>query len=68
MLYNTSLRQLDSIMEEHNYLPNKKMFISMFREHVKSKTDFLLINHDNTPENLYLDTNFEPILPTLDYK
>ena len=68
MLYNTSLRQLDSIMEEHNFLPTKKMFISMFREEVKKKTDFMVINHDNEPENMYLDKNFEPILPRLEFK
>ena len=68
MLYNTSLRQLDSIMEEHNFLPNKKMFISMFRQEVKKKTDFIVINHDNEPENMYLDKNFEPILPRLEFK
>ena len=68
MLYNTSLRQLDSIMEEHNFLPTKKMFISMFRQEVKKKTDFIVINHDNEPENMYLDKNFEPILPRLEFK
>ncbi len=68
MLYNTSLRQLDSIMEEHNFLPNKKMFISMFRQEVKKKTDFIVINHDNEPENMYLDKNFEPILPRIEFK
>lgn len=65
MLYNTSLRQLDSVMEEHNFLPTKKMFISMFRTNVKKKTDFIMINHDNEPENMYLDKNFEPILPSM---
>jgi len=68
MLYNTSLRQLDSIMEEHNFLPTKKMFIEMFRNEVKKKTDFIVINHDNEPENMYLDKNFEPILPRLEFK
>ena len=67
MLYNTSLRQLESVMEEHNFLPTKKQFVKMFRDNVKKKTDFILINHDNEPENLYLDKNFEPILPRMQF-
>jgi len=67
MLYNTSLRQLDSVMEEHNFLPTKKQFVKMFRHNVKRKTDFIVINHDNEPENLYLDKNFEPILPNMEF-
>tara|TARA_E500000318_G_scaffold82640_2_gene78066 strand:- start:1588 stop:2319 length:732 start_codon:yes stop_codon:yes gene_type:complete len=67
MLYNTSLRQLDSVMEEHNFLPTKKQFVKMFRDNVKRKTDFIVINHDNEPENLYLDKNFEPILPRMEF-
>lgn len=61
IMYNTSLKQLESVAEEWNYLSTKKAFITMFRNNVKEKHDFLVINHSNKSEHMYLDKNFEPI-------
>jgi len=65
MVFNTSLRQLESIAEEHNYLESKKKFIKMFRENVKERHDFIVVNHSNEAINLYLDKNFESIIPKM---
>ena len=61
IMYNTSLKQLESVAEEWNYLNTKKAFITMFRQNVKQKHDFLVINHSSKMENMYLDKDFEPI-------
>ena len=65
VLYNTSHKQLESCAEENNYLPNKKMFIDMFRANVTERNDFLMINHSNKYENLYLNKDFEPLQPDI---
>ena len=61
MLYNTSQRNLDVIAEEHNFFPKKKQFIEMYRDNVKSKRDFIVINYDNDGLDIYLNKDFEPI-------
>jgi len=61
IMYNTSLKQLESVAEEWNYLSTKKAFIKMFRENVIEKHDFICINHSNTANNMYLNKNFEVI-------
>lgn len=61
VLYNTSKKNLDTIVDEHNYFSKKSTFISMFKQNVKEKRDFLVINYDNNGTDIYLDKNFEPI-------
>jgi len=61
VLYNTSQRNLDMISEEHNFFAKKKEFISMYRENVKSKRDFMVVNYDNDGLDIYLNKDFEPI-------
>ena len=61
ILFNTSQREVEAIAEDYNYLPNKKDFIKMFRETTKKKNSFLVVNFSNPPEELYMDSNFQPI-------
>jgi hypothetical protein len=61
VLYNTSQRNLDMIAEEHNFFEKKKEFISMYRQNVKSKRDFMVIQYDNDGLDIYLNKDFEPI-------
>ena len=63
IVFNTNLQSLDAIEQDFNYLDSKKQFIKMFRNNVKTKFDFLVINFSNNYEDLYLDSDFEPILP-----
>ena len=61
IMYNTSLKQLESVAEEWNYLSTKKSFIKMFRANVIEKHDFLCINHSGKSSEMYLNKNFEVI-------
>ncbi len=59
--FNTSNRELDAIIDDNNYLPNKKSFMKMWRSEIRNKRDFLVINHSNEIDKLYLDKDFKPI-------
>ncbi len=61
ILYQCSQKNLEQIVDEHNFFSRRKMFIDMFRTNVKDKRHFIVVNYDNPIENLYLDKNFEPI-------
>ncbi len=61
ILFNTSQKELEMIAEDFNYLPKKQDFIKMFREATKEKNSFLVVNFSNKNEEMYLDSNFEPI-------
>ena len=61
IVFSLSLKNLESIIEEHNYLDNKKQFIKMFRKVTNKKHSFIVINYSNETENRYLDSNFMPI-------
>jgi len=59
--YNMSHRQLEKIENEHNYLDSKKAFIEMFRDNVKERHDFIVINYTNKFKEMYLDKDFNII-------
>ena len=61
ILFNTSMKELDLIAEDMNYLSSHKEFIKMFRETTKQPRSFLVVNFSNPMESLYLDTDFKPI-------
>jgi len=61
ILYQCSQKNLEQIVDEHNFFSKRKMFIDMFRTNVNDKRDFIVVNYDNKIENLYLNKNFEPI-------
>ena len=63
ILFNTSMKELDLIAEDMNYLSSHKEFIKMFRETTKQPRSFLVVNFSNPMESLYLDTDFKPITP-----
>ncbi len=59
--FNTSNKELEAIEADNNYLPNKKSFMNMWRSEIKGKRDFLVINHSNEVDKMYLDKDFKPI-------
>tara|TARA_R110000803_G_scaffold134452_3_gene201534 strand:- start:10 stop:744 length:735 start_codon:yes stop_codon:yes gene_type:complete len=61
IVFALSLKNLESIIEEHNYLDNKKAFVKMFRKITNKNHGFLVINYSNPFKNRYLDSNFIPI-------
>lgn len=65
IVFNTNLAQLEQIEQDNNYLKTKKEFIQMFRENIKEKHDFLCINYSNDYKELYLNSQFMPILNSL---
>ena len=61
ILFNTSMKELELITEDMNYMSNKKEFVKTFRETTKEPRQFMVINFSNKPEEMYLDTTFTPI-------
>ena len=62
ILFSTSLKELELISDDMNYLEDKKKFIKMFRKYTgKSKHSFLVVNFTNNQGELYMDDEFKPI-------
>lgn len=61
IMFSTSMKELELIAEDFNYMSTKKEFIKMFRETTAKPRSFMVINFSNPPEEMYLDTKFEPI-------
>jgi len=61
ILFNTSMKELELITEDMNYMSNKKEFVKIFRETTKEPRQFMVVNFSNKPEEMYLDTTFTPI-------
>ena len=61
IMFSTSMKELELIAEDFNYTESKKQFIKMFRETTAKPRSFMVINFSNPPEEMYLDTEFEPI-------
>ena len=61
IIFNTNNKELAVIEEENNYLEDKKKFMKMFRDNVKEKHDFFIINYSNTHGEMYLNKDFEVI-------
>tara|TARA_R110001632_G_C11070080_1_gene387201 strand:- start:287 stop:478 length:192 start_codon:yes stop_codon:yes gene_type:complete len=60
-MFSTSMKELELIAEDFNYTESKKQFIKMFRETTKIPRSFMVINFSNSPDEMYLDTEFQPI-------
>lgn len=60
ILFACSDRQLDTIADDHSYMP-KKQFRKMFRDVTNDKHSFLAINYSNDADERYLDSNLNPI-------
>ena len=61
VVFNISTRELESVINEHSYMPSNKDFMKMFRKVTKKKHSFMIINYSNSPEELYMTHNFIPI-------
>ncbi len=61
ILFSTSQKELEIIADDFNYLPKKAQFIQMFRDATREKNSFLVVNFSNKNNEMYLDSNFEPI-------
>lgn len=56
-----SQKQLDLIIDDHNILPKKKDFNTMFRKTTAEPFSFLVINYNNKSTERYLDKDFNVI-------
>ena len=61
ILFGTNAKEVDLIADDMSYYEKKKDFIKMFRETTKIPRSFLVVNYSNPPEELYLNSQFEPI-------
>lgn len=56
-----SQKQLDYISADHNILPRRKDFNTMFRKATEEPFSFLVINYNNKSTDRYLDKDFNVI-------
>ncbi len=61
ILFNTSMKELELITEDLNYMTTKKQFVNIFRETTKEPRQFMVVNFSNKPEEMYMNSEFEPI-------
>ena len=60
ILFNTSMKELEMIAEDFNYLSSRKNFIKMFRDYTKEPRSFLVVNFTNDG-GIYMDKEFKTI-------
>tara|TARA_R110000796_G_scaffold7600_3_gene25906 strand:+ start:14 stop:733 length:720 start_codon:yes stop_codon:yes gene_type:complete len=60
ILFGNSMKEVDSMEQDLNYLDNKKDFVKMFRKATEGRNKFLVVNFSN--DNIYLDSEFKPII------
>ena len=60
ILFSTSMKELELIADDYNYLKSKREFINLFRENTNEPRSFLVINFTN-PGGLYMDRDFKTI-------
>jgi len=60
LIGNTSMKELQIISENYNYLNSNKQFIKMFRDVTQKPRSFLAINFTNK-DGLYMDSDFNTI-------
>ena len=61
ILFNTSMKELDLIADDMNFMSNNKDFIKMFRKASEEPRSFLVVNFTNGKDGLYMDSQFKPI-------
>lgn len=61
ILFNTSMKELELVTDDLNYMSTKKQFIKIFRETTKEPRKFMVVNFSNKPEEMYMDSEFKPI-------
>ena len=60
VLYKCTNKSLDLIETDFNYLPSKKQFHNMVREHTVSNHNFMVVNYSQSPD-IYQNEDFETI-------
>jgi hypothetical protein len=60
ILFSTSMRELELISDDMNYLHKKKDFVSMFRRETDEPRSFLVVNFSNK-DGLYMNSKFKTI-------
>jgi len=60
ILFSTSMRELELISDDMNYLDKKKDFVSMFRRETDEPRSFLVVNFSNK-DGLYMNSKFKTI-------
>ena len=61
IMFSTSMKELELVADDFNYMSTKKQFIKTFRETTAKPRSFMVINFSNPPDQMYLDTEFQPI-------
>ena len=61
ILFGTNAKEVDLIADDMSYYEKKSDFIKMFRRVTKIPRSFLVVNFSNPPEELYLNSKFQPI-------
>ena len=59
ILFGNSMKEVDSMEQDLNYLDNKRDFVKLFRKATEGRNKFLVVNFSN--DNIYLDSEFKPI-------
>lgn len=60
ILFNTSMKELELIADDFNYMKTKKSFIEMFRRETREPRSFLVINFTNK-DSMYMNKDFQSI-------
>lgn len=61
VLFSTSNKELDLVVQDHNYNHNNRDWITAFREATKERNAFFVVNYSNPIEKRYLNSDFKPI-------
>tara|TARA_R110000796_G_scaffold5684_2_gene20975 strand:- start:1483 stop:2217 length:735 start_codon:yes stop_codon:yes gene_type:complete len=61
ILFNTSMKELDLISDDMNFMSSNKDFVKMFRKATEEPRSFLVVNFTNGKDGLYMDQQFKPI-------
>ena len=60
ILFSTSMKELNLIEEDFNYLNSSRQFIELFRKCTKEARSFLVVNFTNK-DGIYMDSEFKTI-------
>jgi len=61
ILFKCTDRQLETIVDDHNYLADKKAFKSMFRKLSNEKHTFMALSYSNDGHKMYMNHHFQPV-------
>ena len=61
ILFATSQKELETVMDDHNYTSDRKKWIEEYRKATREKHSFFVINYSNDADNRFQDSNFKTI-------